>query len=489
MSEPEGDNEVNRWLENKPLPVRLAVSSRIGLRLFPEAWHKCVGEGPVTGIPSALLELLLLRAARAITIGVVGSSIADISSDPELHQSYYSTLASLAHMEVTGADPEAIPELKSALTSIKAAGHLNMGASRPSFRAIFSAKDDIGPRTEADPASVFSQPLWGSEAPDDELAEATELFLGLTQSNTDPWRFWARWFHGFYVGRPLPVELLRRVLIEVSDGTWAAGVEAVAERIAEIEADYLAETTHVEEHHSNAGSETARFEGSLPKLILSNEPIAPSLVETAERDRLTFDLNLPGELDSVQFAVTNLQAALEHALESSAENGFSKNSAEAEILSLALFKLPKEPRYLIGPLDQAYRSFDRKLEIGEYPKDGALEFLSNQCRAHVMQFAELDAKAKEHLESFSALPEVSPLSSDVVEQLRDVPGKVEPVVTEAVEDVISDIAENTVPGQPPSKFGIWYLGQMLSQIWIWLEKAKKHSALAAWILDLLGKIF
>jgi hypothetical protein len=327
--------------------------------------------------------------------------------------------------------------------------------------------------------------LWANEIPDDELREETEAILSYKSINGDPWAVWAKWFRSFHDGAPPPDEIIERLLTE---GKFSSP-ENAATRLQAIEADYLRQRTQVLEDTSQAGDELARYDVFFPKLILSHAPVAPRLVETADAERLTLDLDARKTPDHVEFALKNIQAALEHALSNSARNGFSTKAEEAGLLSFALDKLPKEPRYLVEPLHQAHLDLERKLENGEYPKDAALLFLSTQCKAHVINFIEIDVEAKAHLESYAKLPEVEPLSRDALKKLKEAPERLEPALEDSARNVIEEIADSLEVGQKPGKFEIAFVGQWMAQIWLWLEKAKKQSSLAAWIWELLDNIF
>ncbi|WP_167687363.1 hypothetical protein [Pseudooceanicola sp. HF7] len=60
------------------------------------------------------------------------------------------------------------------------------------------------------------------------------------------WDFWSRWYERAMAGDPLPWDLQREVAL-IPEEIWKQGPEAVAERIAEIEADYLTRTTQLSE--------------------------------------------------------------------------------------------------------------------------------------------------------------------------------------------------------------------------------------------------
>ncbi len=93
------------------------------------------------------------------------------------------------------------------------------------------------------PEKVFFEPLWHrSEIPEG----LTTKSIGPTLLDTDPrFDFLKRWYDGMVRGAPMDWELQRRVAL-IPQEVWEAGAGAVAEAIAEIEAEWDAERQSIE---------------------------------------------------------------------------------------------------------------------------------------------------------------------------------------------------------------------------------------------------
>ncbi|MFC3613923.1 hypothetical protein ACFORG_09160 [Lutimaribacter marinistellae] len=90
-----------------------------------------------------------------------------------------------------------------------------------------------------DARTLISQPLWHDASPPEGLRPED---IGPTLLETDPrFDFFRRWYEGMVRGAPLPLELCRRVATQIPRETWESGAEQVAEAIARIEAEWLAE--------------------------------------------------------------------------------------------------------------------------------------------------------------------------------------------------------------------------------------------------------
>ena len=86
---------------------------------------------------------------------------------------------------------------------------------------------------------ILLQPLWQDRAPPKGLRPAE---IGPTLLDINPhFAFFKRWYDGMNGGTPVPVELCSRIVTQIPQETWESGAKEVAEAIAQIEADWLAE--------------------------------------------------------------------------------------------------------------------------------------------------------------------------------------------------------------------------------------------------------
>ncbi|KRS10752.1 hypothetical protein XM53_19675 [Roseovarius atlanticus] len=73
----------------------------------------------------------------------------------------------------------------------------------------------------------------------DERLQASQNTIGKVFPS-GAWSFWREWYQGFLDGNPIDWELQARVAL-IDDPIWEAGLDAVAEEIAKIEAAYQVE--------------------------------------------------------------------------------------------------------------------------------------------------------------------------------------------------------------------------------------------------------
>lgn len=106
-----------------------------------------------------------------------------------------------------------------------------------------------------DAQRILERPLWHKiGAPDELMPNGNRL----TILDTDfRFSFFARWYDAMVRGAPLDWELQRRVAL-IPQETWEAGADAVAEAIADVEADYLREKAPLAER-VEFNEETNRF--------------------------------------------------------------------------------------------------------------------------------------------------------------------------------------------------------------------------------------
>lgn len=96
-------------------------------------------------------------------------------------------------------------------------------------------------------------PIWGSDI--DASYQKNWTFIrsqDYWSRHSEHWGFWQQWYQGFLSGKPLDWELQRRVAL-ISEATWAAGPEVVANEIGSICAKFdLEKKVEVLERERNA---------------------------------------------------------------------------------------------------------------------------------------------------------------------------------------------------------------------------------------------
>lgn len=85
---------------------------------------------------------------------------------------------------------------------------------------------------------LLSQKLWANSS---KYFDTDGVFAWAQDLVGQPgWNFWGRWYLGLLNGQPLDWVLQRSIAL-ISDSVWQSGPEAVAQEIARIEAEWLAE--------------------------------------------------------------------------------------------------------------------------------------------------------------------------------------------------------------------------------------------------------
>ncbi|WP_299739022.1 hypothetical protein [uncultured Roseobacter sp.] len=79
-----------------------------------------------------------------------------------------------------------------------------------------------------------SRALWGDEVTPEIIQSGWNALKNQLAINGQDWAFWIEWYEGILKGEPLPLDLTRRIALEVTDADWDAGPKRVSERIEEI---------------------------------------------------------------------------------------------------------------------------------------------------------------------------------------------------------------------------------------------------------------
>jgi hypothetical protein len=208
----------------------------------------------------------------------------------------------------------------------------------------------------AQPIEVLARPLWPDGKPVPTWDTAWDAF----KSRPDPeghWSFWVRWYQGFLDQAPMDWELQRRVALGVGDKTWGAGVEAVAGRIAEIEAEYYAEKLPQAENLEK-DAETGLYE---VKSV------------TVDADTLRSSI-----LSQVQFSV-------ETAIAGGNTSGFSTMCVAYKYIRHTLDNCRTDANAIEGNLSIAAKLIRDGLANGKYSKEDGLEGLLHTLDRQTVQ--------------------------------------------------------------------------------------------------------
>jgi hypothetical protein len=209
----------------------------------------------------------------------------------------------------------------------------------------------------AAPELAFNRRLWGNVGIPPWFEPARESLIDAWTSEPAVWGFWARWYQGMLDGEPLDWDLQRAVAL-IDDAVWTAGPEAVAERIRDIEAEFIVERLpQAEEMVFDAGSGT--FE------------VHP--VETSD-ERL-----VATTFGQVEFAVRT-------ALQSNC--GLNTNSTAYLYIRHTLDNCRDDPNAIEQNLEISTRDIEAGLASGDYSEDSRLTALHS-----VLERAVLDMRS------------------------------------------------------------------------------------------------
>ncbi len=219
------------WLRSNSRDVNAAIAARSALRVWPLIPGGYGDRGDI-----ARRQKITLRSARAILTAVAatvehGAFFRGIAAEAaEATDAVIETSAPISAGPLSAR--RAAETVSEECTAAEAIDSSNMAVGSAAPLAISAVYRDAG----FGAPEMLEQPLWhGAEAPDRALT-ADWACRQIDRLGPD-FAFWARWYRAAYEGRPLDLELQRRIAVEIEDGIWTGENAAgrVAERIAEIE--------------------------------------------------------------------------------------------------------------------------------------------------------------------------------------------------------------------------------------------------------------
>ncbi|MEM0948868.1 MAG: hypothetical protein AAGK37_15820 [Pseudomonadota bacterium] len=273
--------DIERWLQDKPREVAIALAARSALRALP-------GIAQFDDETFRGLALPTLRAPLVSAVAAVGPSaearIRDTAhsaagrgklrdADPALLAAHSAALSARS-----AADPVRLAAHSAALSARSAAAHSALSAESAAYSA---AGIDAG-ALDADQAvgGVFHTALWPADDGNWAWTDFAQRLFDAFDADPTTWGFWARWYRGFLEGKPMPWDLQEAVAL-IPDDAWDAGPERVAERIREIEARFelKARIAELEVEVTTASGNRHGIGGNKPpEPIGGPQPIAKELV-------------------------------------------------------------------------------------------------------------------------------------------------------------------------------------------------------------------
>jgi hypothetical protein len=459
--------------------VHVAIAARASLRCFPAALKPIVDKRYDSEFLMAARAILTSTASLiAPTADMIAAAEMSVAPKYKRNTSRVSTDAAFFAATAT---TQSRNSAQNAVNAVISATYSAGGAAEFVYNSTYR---DCTEEVTDQPISIFYNPLWEGKMP----AAYTDAWDLLSKTSEPDLAFWRNWYRGFLDGAPLDWELQKRVALIPND-VWDQGGGAVAEAIREIETNYLRETTHAYEDPNDPGDVAARLPTKQAKLILTRTEVAQPLVQDPKTETFTLDRASTAPSDPVAFAHESIKHALRHALDTSKPNALKSEDEEVQLLKFALETLPMEARHLGPAFHQVHVSLDAKFTSGAYPDALATLHLCNQLKAHVSLFAESDPEVTKHIETYGELAKPRSVSNDTADDLRNAAGALEDVLEKDAQEAIEQLADTIEAGKPPSKFEMAVLTHWLTQIGLYLDKAKKGEARFAWLVSLLKRLW
>lgn len=405
MAELWDQGKLKAWLEDKEPQVAFAIATRAALRSLPylsslsesylEEWQyqadlksllRCSLTSYVAAKrPTHHVQLVAGAAASAAVnaaadAGAVGYAAADAIA--------YSAKASNADSAAFAAAYSSVAGY--AASKSDAAFWAATGNDVAWFEASF------GDSAWAEVALILERPVWPTGTPNF-MDEPRRVFLDYLRGNPSLC-FWAEWYERAAAGRPNNWGLQQKVAF-IPNRVWDAGVQAVAEAIAEIEAKHLVKATPYAER-IEVNPETGKLR-STPS-TLNNENLYQVALNKV-RDALD-DLKDEGTLPQHCNALEPIDRKLTRTLERYSENS---QRVHDDFLSAA-------------------KEVDRLLEIGEVANEPEVQALrtdlitgSDDIRAADAEVrASVEARVKLRIEEMRVAD--TELAADILFQVAEV---------------------------------------------------------------------
>jgi hypothetical protein len=356
--------ELEAWLKGQPIEVSALIAARSALRVAP------------------VLVDLFARKAASDSFVILSPS-----------------LRAMLKAAVAGTRPTAA--LKRAANAANAATD---AAAWDSLNADIRRVEAGAPL-----ADIRQSPLWSADVPDAINAQWTALNDILKQNPA--FAFWRRWYQSVLDGGPQNWEMLQEIVL-IDKKIWKAGPEAVAGKIAEIEADFLNGAASLAEA-VEFDEQTAKFR-SIP-------------IEIAKPNLLAATLS-------------QVQDALDDALFLSS-NGLTERSRETRVLHRTLSRYANDPQRIEMDFTSVAVGLRRQIEeTQDLPKSEDNLALLSAVEDGVRGIRETHPGVAEN-RNILARAALKDLSEDDREHLR----AATPLLVEFSEGVMSDDYQADIP--------------------------------------------
>lgn len=246
-------DEMNRekleaWLKDRPREVAVAIAARAALRLMPFyaseldlkisgrnvndvliRWLRC---NLSSGVAVTCSNLDMIAGSIAHAVSTADPNYAAIAIDPAIApNSANATRAAYAAVNAASA-----ARAKDNITSTQFVSRAELDshvAAAAAWKSIAEDADALASGIE--PAVLLGMPIWPNGVPDELVAYESALLRYF--SSTPSMGFWGRWYERMRDGDPMNWEMQTKIVL-IDNEIWEVGAEAVADKIAKIEARY-----------------------------------------------------------------------------------------------------------------------------------------------------------------------------------------------------------------------------------------------------------
>ena len=320
--------ELEGWLKGRSQEDCIAIAARAALRSLPELGT--LGPETFGGTALPVQRALLTSCARRVyaTPEVRDAILSATRSADTVDLSTHSTVLSAASSATRSA---ALCAHSAATLSAHSAA---LSTAVVSARST-TEKDCKGLQAGVD---IFQLCLWSDGRVPEFLVRAFEKLSDHWEREPEVWGFWKRWYQGHLDGKPLDWELQKAVAL-IPDADWAQGAAHIAEKIREIEAEFLAK--------------------KLPQAETIEQDPETGLFFSVPRD--------PKNPPLLAATLSQVEDALSDCLENPS-NGLNEAGREARVLRRTIAKYGNDPQRVEMDLTSVHAGLIRQIACDDLLK-------------------------------------------------------------------------------------------------------------------------
>lgn len=463
-------DSAKAWLETQPHQVSTAMAARAALRGLAG-----LGKGD-----TSVLENLVVPVMRAVlTAGTVSTCPQDEAGDLQMTATSAAFVGfsannnvvfhsvNLAIASVSSAAIAADVAARAADAAAHSADSIAFAAAESNFwsdvevvdsasgdamAADFSAamssaysvfkKDADDVVAERNLNLLFRNRVWREVAEPEGVDEARAALLRFLDADPAKWDFWARWYRGMFDGQPMDWALQRAVAL-IPDDVWDAGPEAVAKRIAAIEAEFAAN-----EVEPDVSEEAERLAEALP--------LAETIEFNAETGLFRRSVSPVVNPPLLAASLSQVSDALDDVL-ANPSNGLNAQSRETLVLRRMALKYANDPQRIEMDFVSVHAGLTRQIVTEDLPPSEANLALQSALEdgARGIRATHPDIAENRRILNAQALAELDPAQKQrVAEALPVLDAISEPELAEGwAEDIAEIVARQTRPVEITREFG------------------------------------